>query len=163
GRTREGCRRAGEGLRRTDHDAGAGREGQAARAQLDGGPPRPAFGVAGAAAMRTARLVLVLVCLLLSSAGAALAGDYEDGLAAYNRNDYKTAAKLWRPLAEKGNAVAQYNLGAMYFNGQGVVKNFTEAEKWWRAAAEHGNPDAQLGLGYMYYSGHGARQNYVTA
>src|SRR5262245_39397781 len=101
------------------------------------------------AAMGFARLGAVLVCLLLGAVGAALADAFEDGLAAYNRNDYKSAAKLWRPLAEKGNTVAQYNLGTMYFNGQGVVKNFAEAEKWWRAAADHGNPDAQLGLGYM--------------
>ena len=46
--------------------------------------------------------------------------DFQDGFDAYDRKDYKTAYKLWLPLAEQGHAKAQHNLGVMYGNGQGV-------------------------------------------
>jgi hypothetical protein len=51
----------------------------------------------------------------------------DDGLAAYGRGDYATALQEWLPLAEQGDAVAQYNLGVMYANGWGVPENDAEA------------------------------------
>jgi len=39
------------------------------------------------------------------------------------KGDFATVLREWRPLAEQGNAVAQYNLSAMYYNGQGVLQN----------------------------------------
>ena len=53
----------------------------------------------------------VLACALF---GAAAAGPFEDGTAAFKRGDYGVAVSLWRPLAEQGNAVAERNLGTMY-------------------------------------------------
>ena len=53
----------------------------------------------------TALLVLVII------EGAAVAGPYEDGFAAYQHDDYTTAYRLWRPLADQGNSQAQFNLG----------------------------------------------------
>lgn len=52
--------------------------------------------------------------------------------------------------AEKGDAEAQFNLGCMYDNGEGVEKNATEAAKWYRKAAEQGNAFGQCFLGWMY-------------
>ncbi len=52
-----------------------------------------------------------------------LAGPYEDAAAAYMRRSYTEALQLWLPLAEQGHAAAQYNLGAMYENGQGVPRD----------------------------------------
>ena len=46
------------------------------------------------------------------------AGDFEVGIAAAQRGDYKTAVSLWKPLAEQGDAIAQNNLGIMYAKGQ---------------------------------------------
>ena len=68
--------------------------------------------------------------------------DLQSGIDAYKRGDYATALKEWRPLAEAGNANAQYKLGIMYFKGQGVSKDFVEAAKWYRKAAKQGNPIA---------------------
>ena len=56
--------------------------------------------------------------------------------------DYKEAARpLYRLAAEQGNANAQYNLGAMYGNGQGVVQDFIYAHMWFNIAASNGAGD----------------------
>jgi TPR repeat protein len=73
--------------------------------------------------------------VFLTMAGAAVAGSFEDGEAAYQRQDYATALQLWRPLADQGSAKAQYGLGGMYYKGQGVAQNHAEAMKWYRFAA----------------------------
>ena len=49
---------------------------------------------------------------------------------------------------------AQYDLGGMYYNGQGVAKNYAEAMKWFRKAADQGSANAQYGLGVMYDNDH---------
>ena len=99
-------------------------------------------------------LVGVIVAVTVSSS--ALAGPSEEGWAAYQRGDYETALKLWRPLAAQGNAFDQSNLGFMYDSGQGVPRDLSEAAKWYRLAAEQGNPRAQSNIGSMYAAGEGA-------
>ena len=109
---------------------------------------------------------LMIVTLAFSCtvrADAAFAGPLEDSMAAYDRGDYATAVRLVHPLAEQGNAQAQNSLGAMYYNGKGVVKNFKEAIKWYRLAAAQGNISAQLNLASMYYEGEGVTENFVRA
>jgi uncharacterized protein len=88
-------------------------------------------------------------------AGVAIAGPFEDGVTAYGRGDYAMTLQLWRPQAEQGHAVAQYNLGLMYINGTGVTPDDAEAVKWYRLAAEGGYVRAQHGLGGMYIVGLG--------
>ena len=56
----------------------------------------------------------------------------------------------WKSLAEQGNSEAQYNIGRMYYKGDGVPKDYKEAVKWYRKAAEQGSADAQHYLGYIY-------------
>ena len=51
-------------------------------------------------------------------------------LDAFDRADYQAALQEWRPLAEQGDADAQYNLGSMYHEGRGVAQSDTEAVKW---------------------------------
>ena len=60
-------------------------------------------------------LSALAVAVVLS--GAAYAQDLQKGLAAAQAGDYATALQEWRPLAEQGDASAQYNLGTMYDNG----------------------------------------------
>ncbi|MHC5135303.1 MAG: tetratricopeptide repeat protein [Planctomycetota bacterium] len=60
-----------------------------------------------------------------------------------------------RTTADQGNAPAQYRLGEMYDNGEGVAADDTEAVKWYRKAAEQGHPGAQWQLGYKYEYGSG--------
>ena len=110
--------------------------------------------------MRRMVVGIVLAVMLTSEA---VAGPFEDGVAAHSSGDYATAARIWRPLAEQGNSRAQNNLGLMYDEGQGVLQDDTEAVKWYRVAAEQGNASAQLNLGLMYAEGQGVPQDYVQA
>ncbi len=48
--------------------------------------------------------------------------DYQAGVDAYDRGDYETALKKFLPLAKQGEALAQFNLGVMYAEGQGVCR-----------------------------------------
>jgi len=68
-----------------------------------------------------------------------------------------------KQAAEKGDAQAQYSLGGMYYNGQGVAKDYAEAAKWWRASAEQGNAEAQNDLGAIYANGQGVERNLAEA
>ncbi len=108
-------------------------------------------------------LKLLLLILVVCAAGPAVAGPFEDGAAAYAKGDYGTALRLWRPLAEQGDARAQYNLGLMYTNGLGVPQDDATAVSWYRKAAEQGFAEAQFNLGSMYYGGKGVPQDYVQA
>lgn len=103
--------------------------------------------------------VILWVLLPLS----AFAGPFLDGEAAYERGDYETAYRLFKPLAEQGYGGAQYMLGVIYANGKGVTQDYTEAAKWYRKAAEQGVPFAQYALGNNYYHGQGVQQDYVLA
>jgi hypothetical protein len=88
---------------------------------------------------------------------------FEDREAAYNRKDYAAAFEILRPLAERGNAVAQYDLGAMYEYGNGVAQDYAEAMRWFHMAADQGYASAQHNLGLMYWQGIGVAQNYAVA
>jgi len=69
----------------------------------------------------------------------------------------------WKPLAEHGDASAQYTLGLMYARGDGVPQDYKTAVKWFRLAAEQGNALAQYNLGGMYARGDGVPRDYKTA
>ena len=101
--------------------------------------------------------------VLMAIARAALAGPLEDALAARDRGDGAMALRLFQPLADQGNAEAQYNLGNIYIMGQGVPKNDAEAAKWFRFAADQGYAPAQYNLGVLFGSGWGVPQNYGEA
>ena len=68
-----------------------------------------------------------------------------------------------RNAADQGNASAQFNLGVMYADGQGVPQDHGEAAKWYRKAADQGNASAQFNLGVVYANGQGAPQDYGEA
>ena len=105
-------------------------------------------------------LVAVLVVMLALPVAAE---DGQKGLDAYDRGDYATALRDWRPLAEQGFADAQYNLGVLYGIGRGVPQDYGEAVKWWHKAAEQGYAPAQALLGAMYKNGKGVPQDCVQA
>ena len=70
-------------------------------------------------------IVLVLSIFCLTTPG--WAGNKADE--AYDRGDYAAAVSAMRPLAEEGNAAAQFNLGLHYHNGQGVPQNYVLARQ----------------------------------
>ncbi len=89
--------------------------------------------------------------------------DFQAGRDAYKHGDYDTALKEFRPLAEQGSALAQYNLAGMFAEGLGVPQDFHEAFRWVRLAAERGLAIAQNNLGVMYAKGQGVAQEYQEA
>ena len=107
--------------------------------------------------MKTLLLSILLFCTQPAFA------DLAKGLDAAQKGDFATALKEWQPLAEQGNAVAQFNLGVMYENGQGVTQDYKTAVKYYTLAAEQGYADAQFSLGYMYENGEGTAQDYKAA
>ena len=110
---------------------------------------------------RPAAAVILIISILM--AGPAIAGPYEDATKAYFSGDYEAAYRLIKPMAEKGLPEAQFNLGLMYNNGQGVPQDYAEAVTWYRKAAEKGFAEAQYNLGTMCYRGQGVPQNYPEA
>ena len=93
--------------------------------------------------MKRALLTVGLVCFgFLNPAWA----EFQDGLQAYYRLDFRTALREWQPLAEEGNPEASYQLGILYYRGEGVVQDYAEAAKWFRLAAEQGYAPAQENL-----------------
>ncbi len=81
----------------------------------------------------------VLLFFLFSNSAFA---DFAAGKKAYDKRDYATALKEWRPLAEQGGAHAQLNLGVMYFNGQGVTRDYIRAHMWWNIVVSLGDKGA---------------------
>ena len=74
-------------------------------------------------------ILTITFLLFLDSPSIAVIDDYQDAVDAYNREDYKTSYQLMLPLAKKGFAQAQYNLGVMYEKGNGVKQNHRKAKK----------------------------------
>src|ERR1700719_3544833 len=105
------------------------------------------------------RSLIWLIFLALS----ALAADFTVGLSAYQKGDYVTAANEWRPLAEKGDAPSQFNLGLLYVDGHGVPQDFGQGMNWFERSAKQDYVKAQLNLGAMYGGGKGVKRDYVQA
>ena len=122
------------------------------------------------------RVVVLMGVLILASTSAAAAADSlrsdskqsvplsgEEPYEALKRGDYRVAAGLFYPLAEKGDARAQYNLGLLYASGLGVGQDYHAALKWHRLAAGQGHAGAQNELAQMYAKGQGVQQDHVRA
>ena len=109
------------------------------------------------------RFAAVVVLALLLLPAVAMAGPPTGGLAAFHRRDFQTAVKIWQPLAEQGNAHAQFDLGVMYERGLGVEQDYAEAMKWYRKAADQGDAHGQHGIAKLYSIGDGVPQDYVEA
>lgn len=104
-------------------------------------------------------LAVILVCLAVAEARAG----YEEGVAAYERGDYKTSFREFLPLARNGDAFAQSYLGIMYQYGLGVPADLEKAVHWYGRAAESGDPLAQRILGDLYAEGAWGEPDYATA
>ena len=89
--------------------------------------------------------------------------NYEQALALYDKKEYKSAFKLFEKAARHGDADAQFFLGLMYYNGEGIKQDYSRAAVLFEKAAEQGDASAQFFLGAMYYNGDGVEQNYEKA
>lgn len=97
----------------------------------------------------------LLVLVLAFIPAQVLAGPWEDSMAAYKNQDYLTVLRLVRPLAERGEARAQFVVGSFYQNGLGVSKDYQQAIYWYSSAAAQGEFYAQSMLGLMHEDGQG--------
>jgi TPR repeat protein len=78
---------------------------------------------------------------------------YQVAVTALNNKNYKTALEIFLGRAKNGAASSQFQLGKMYQNGQGVVKDDSQAIYWYTQAAEQGHIDAAFNLGWLYGNG----------
>jgi TPR repeat protein len=103
------------------------------------------------------------VVVAVATFSAARADPLADAESAYAHADYSEAVNILRPLAEKGNAQAEYMLGLAYSLGQGVPQDYQVAAGWYRQAADRGLAAARANLGTMYANGQSVPQNYAEA
>lgn len=113
--------------------------------------------------MTCIRTILITIALSLAVVAPASAQYLQKGYEAIARGDFATALRHFRPLAERGDAMAQKSLGIMYFRGDGIPKDDTEAVRWFRLSAEQGNAVAQSNLGSMYEKGRGVPKDETEA
>lgn len=73
----------------------------------------------------------------------------------------ETSLELYKKAAEKGDAEAQFKIGVMYDNGDGVPQDFKQAMVWYKKAAVQGNVNAQYNIGVLYNLGQGVSKNYI--
>ena len=107
------------------------------------------------------RLSFFLAMIL--AAAPAWADALQDGTSAYQRGDYKAALAAWKPLADKGNALAQNNLGILYLDGTGVAQNLPQAVHYLSLSAASGSALGQNNLGGLYRDGKGVKQDHARA
>jgi len=103
-------------------------------------------------------LALSIVCLAVPAWA-----DYQAGMDAYGRGDYAAALRELRPLAEQGDPGAQFYLGLLYENGDGVPRDFVKARQWYEKAAAQGEAKAQFYLGMQSAYGEGGPMDLVQA
>lgn len=108
------------------------------------------------------RFTMILVLSICCFAVPAWA-DFQAGLTAYDGEDYATALREWQPLAEQGDALAQYHVGVLYRKGLGVPQDDAQARKWYAKAAAQGQAKAQFSLGTLYFNGEGGPKDYQQA
>jgi TPR repeat protein len=113
--------------------------------------------------MRRAHVLFAEVLLGLFLLTAPVRADIDSGLMAYANGDFDTAARVFSVLAKSGDKEAQYYMGLLYEEGQGVPKRFDEAEKCYTKAAQQGYLDAYFALGELYLHQPGDKKDRVSA
>jgi TPR repeat protein len=103
----------------------------------------------------------VVIALGLSATTAR--ADFTAGVTAFHAGSYQAAYTEWLPIAESGNAPAQYNVGVLFHYGLGVAKDFSAAAEWYRLAASQSHPNAQAKLGYLLARGFGVEKDFAES
>lgn len=107
------------------------------------------------------RVSAALLVLFLPWAAAHAA--FDEAMSAYTSGDFEKAAREFRLLAERGDRLAQYHLGLLYEEGQGLPRDRALALRWYTEAAKQGDVDACFAIGQMYHLGIGVEKNAVAA
>ncbi|RXJ96330.1 hypothetical protein CRV00_01545 [Malaciobacter molluscorum] len=82
---------------------------------------------------------------------------FDEAITAYKKGEYKKTVRIFKKLAIKGNVSAQYNLGIIYEQAQGVKQDYKEAIKWYKLAVKQKDSAAQYNLGVLYQEGKGVK------
>lgn len=106
---------------------------------------------------------LFAVALVATAARAESPAAFEQGMNALLQGNFAEAYCQWKPLAQRGHAESQYNLGWLHANGNGVTVDMREAFHWWNAAALQGHADAEFALGLSYLAGEGVKRDLEAA
>ncbi|MCR8710456.1 tetratricopeptide repeat protein [Aliarcobacter butzleri] len=103
------------------------------------------------------------ILTLVTSITFVFATTYEDGIKAFDRNDYKTAINIWQELANQGDGNSQYSLGVMYLKGLGIEQNYKKAKELFEKASYRKQSQAGSVLSIMYLNGLGVKKDYDKA
>ena len=109
------------------------------------------------------KYLLIAFIIFLMNSSNSFSTDFNKGFDAYKKQDYLNAIIEWMPLAKQGNMTVQYNIGRMFYLGQGVPKDYSKAFKWFEISAKQGHSDAQVFIGNLYDRGHGVLKNFKVA
>jgi TPR repeat protein len=102
-----------------------------------------------------------LVLISIMSITTNVVAEDDIGYKYYQKGNYEKALKIWAVEAEEGNKEAFYNIGLLYFFGNGVEKNLPLAFEYCQKAAFMGSPRAQNNLAFMYIEGLGVKKSYI--
>jgi uncharacterized protein len=103
--------------------------------------------------MKRLAVLMVLIAAVLVLAAGCAGPNYQKGLKNYKPENAAQAVMELKPLAEQGNAEAQFRLGSLYYQGLGLPQDYREAATWFRKAAEQQYVYAQVTLGTIYAEG----------
>ena len=96
--------------------------------------------------------ILIIIPVLIFSillGVSSFSADFEKGIDAYNKGDFATALKEWKPLAEQGDAKAQYQLSFLYYHGDGVPPDYDKAIFWLNKSSQQKYYPAQELLAHL--------------
>ena len=98
-------------------------------------------------------ILLVFMTAIFWNIAGCNPSNYQKGMKQYRPDDATVAVRELKPLAEQGDAEAQFNLGSLYYQGWGIPQDYREAVQWLRKAAEQNYGSAQVTLGTIYAEG----------
>ena len=99
------------------------------------------------------------MCFSLLSTYVTAQKDWLDGVVLYRSGNYSEAMKILKKNSNHSDA--QYYIGLMYQNGEGVERDYKEAAKWFKRAADQGDTSAKVNLRGLYFCGWGVEKNKI--
>jgi len=108
-------------------------------------------------------VLIIAATLVVASASAGSDKRINSADAYFDAGNYNEAFRLFRDLAEQGNAIAQHSLGEMYFDGLGTSVDVKRAAHWYKMAAVQGSIASQIELARILYEARGVERDKVAA
>ena len=104
-----------------------------------------------------------LVLISIMSISVSATADNDIGYKYYQKGNYGKALEIWTIQADEGSKEALYNIGLLYFFGNGVEKDLPLAFEYCQNAAFMGSPRAQNNLAFMYIEGMGVEKSFIAS